>query len=329
MEKLVPSIVKELRDEILSRVKELLEQKHLYQSVRVDISGAKGIIDNIEKSGAVKRAKDIAHAGIVVGNRGGGTSPDVIVNQFIQQRRQEMFSTINVVLRAFWTFRTDACTQHKLAIGANKSDDVTEFVLPTIRVNCTQCDAVSPPHNSGFRGQTYEFPSISFSLKRNDQQTPYQTFLFPYQCQSCKKEALVFLVHRDGVKLTLAGRNHFESIVVPKTIPKPEREHYSDAVVAYNTGNILAGLFLLRTTIEQYMRRILSIIGKVSGDDLADQYSKLLDDEFPRRYPSLKVVYEEVSAKLHLAEKDTEQFEKSLKNIDRHFELLKHLPLKT
>lgn len=329
MERLVPSIVKVLRDDILSQVKELLEQKHLYQSVRVNTSAAKGLIDNIEKSDEVKRAKDSAHAGLVVGNRGFGTSPKLIVDQFIQQYRQEMFNTIKVILGAFWTFRTDACTQHKLAIGAKKSDDVTEFVLPTIRVNCAQCDAVSPPHNSGFRGQTDEFTSIPFSLKKNNQQTPYQTFLFPYQCQSCKKEALVFLVHRDGVKLTLAGRNHFESIVVPKTIPKLEREYYSDAVAAYNTGNILAGLFLLRTTIEQYMRRILDIKGKVSGDDLANQYSKLLDDEFPKRYPSLKVVYEELSAKLHLAEKDTEQFEKSLENIDRHFELLKHLPLKT
>ncbi|MHB8789479.1 MAG: hypothetical protein ACYDBT_06320 [Desulfobulbaceae bacterium] len=155
-----------------------------------------------------------------------------------------------------------------------------------------------------------------------------QTFIFPYHCQSCKKEPLVFLVHREGIKLTLTGRNHFETVQIPKTIPKEEAVYVSDAIAAYNTGNILAGLFLLRTSIEQYMRRLLATTGKKRGDELADEYARLLDDEFPKRYPSLKVIYDELSASIHAADSNASQFEKSHKDIEKHFELLKHLPLK-
>ena len=327
MKDLSSAIVTVLRDEIQCRIKELLEQKHLYQSVRIDVSGAQKIIDNIESSPQVAQEKERINGAALISV--GGAPPSQAVALFIQKYRKDMMDTMNSMLGAFWTFRTDACTQYPSQVPNAKNEDPTEFVLPTIRVTCIQCDAITPPHNSGFRGQTEEFKSISFFREKDGGRIPCQTLLFPYQCQSCKKEPLVFLVHRDGLRLTLAGRSHFEIVPVPKSIPKTEKEYYSDAVVAYNTGNVLAGLFLLRTLIEQYMRRVLGVTGKVSGDDLSDQYAKLLDDEFPQRYPSLKVIYDELSVKLHLAEKSADQFMKSREDIDRHFELLKHFPLKS
>jgi hypothetical protein len=327
MKDLNSAIVTVLRNEIQFRLKELLEQKHLYQSVRIDVSGAQKIIDNIESSPQVAQAKKRANAPAL--GSSGSAPRSMVVALSIQKYRNGMMDTMNAMLGAFWTFRTDACTQYPSQVTEAKNENPTEFVLPTIRVTCIQCDAITPPHNSGFRGQSEEFKSISFFREKNGERIPCQTLLFPYQCQSCKKEPLVFLVHRDGLKLTLAGRSHFEIVPVPKSIPKTEKEYYSDAVVAYNTGNVLAGLFLLRTLIEQYMRRVLSVTGKLSGDDLSDQYAKLLDDEFPQRHPSLKVIYEELSAKLHLAEKSADQFIKSREDIDRHFELLTHLPLKS
>ena len=89
----------------------------------------------------------------------------------------------------------------------------------------------------------------------------------------------------------------------------------------------MAGLFLLRTTVEQYMRRLLGVTGKKTGDELADDYARLLDCEFPKRYPSLKVIYNELSGSIHAADKNTMQFEKSKKDIEQHFELLRHFPL--
>lgn len=202
--------------------------------------------------------------------------------------------------------------------------------LNTIAIDCTHCDATRPPHNSGFKGQKVHFEDLCWEIKRKGKTVKCQTFMFPYQCQACKGEPLVFLVRREGMKLTLVGRNHFELPNVPKTIPKEETKFLGEATIAFNTGSPLAGLFLLRTTVEQYMRRVTGITEKLSGDDLADRYATLLADDFPKsRYPSLKSVYDELSACIHAADANEAQFLKSRADIEKHFDLLKHFPLAT
>lgn len=312
-----------LRSEILRCVKELLETKHLYQVVRIDIAPIKKMLDEEYNSPEVKNAEKLLGALNVL-----ASGPlDNIVEDAIKKYRQKIDNTVDVILDNFWSFSTDAYDHLVTASGGNVSKSITHFSLPTISVVCSQCDATLPAHNSGFRGLKQDIQTISWMVTKGDKQMPCQTFVFPYHCQSCKNEPLVFLVHREGGKLTITGRNHFETIQIPKTIPKEEVYYLSDAVAAHNTGNILAGLFLLRTTIEHYMRRLLASTGKKTGDELAEEYARLLDDEFPQKYPSLKVIYNELSACIHAADNNAQQFEKSRKDIERHFELLKHFPL--
>ena len=254
-------------------------------------------------------------------------TPTDIVDQRIKAIRQNMRDTSDFILGNFWFFSTDTCNELLKASGAELRTDPTDFVLPTISVLCEKCDNVLP-HNSGFRGQKEEFQTVSFNITKVEKQVPFQTFVFPYQCQGCKEEPLIFLVHREGIKLKLAGRNHFEKVQVPNTIPKQERGYFSDAIIAYNTGNVLAGLFLLRTTIEQYMRRILKVTVKIDGEKLAAKYATLLDPKFPQKYSTMKVIYEELSIVLHNADANSVQFDKSIQDIVGHFELLKHYPLK-
>ena len=167
-------------------------------------------------------------------------------------------------------------------------------------------------------------PGLSKFQKEND---IVQLFFFPYQCQSCRGEPLILVVRREGIKLQLVGRSQFEKIKVPRHIPKEENKYYSDAKIAYNTGRILAGLFYLRTMIEQYMRRVLDNYTRVTGEELAEQYAKLLDEEFPKRFKTLRKIYEELSAKIHDAQNDEGQFLQSLFDINTHFEQLKLIPL--
>jgi hypothetical protein len=74
-----------------------------------------------------------------------------------------------------------------------------------------------------------------------------QVFALSYLCQSCHKLPEVFLVRRSKGKLTLGGRSPMEQVAVPAEIPKDVKEYYSGAVVAYQSGQTLAGLFMLRT----------------------------------------------------------------------------------
>ncbi len=314
-----------LGDEIISCIKDLLETKHLYQSVYINGDIVQKLIDEAESSPAAELEKACLKAASVLPGKH-SFSPKSVFEQFLTRYKKEISDTKDFILGTFWTFSTDACSQPSIE-KSEIFNEVTHFMLPTISVPCTQCKAVKPAHNSGFREQKYDWPPISWKITRNNHEVPCQTFTFPYHCQACKKEPLVFLVHRVGSKLTLAGRNHFEDIHVPNFIPKDESKFYKDAMVAFNTGNILCGLFQLRTTIEQYMRRVTGIKNKISGEDLADDYSTLLDEEFPRKFPSLKTVYSELSKCIHAADNNAEQFQKSKGDMERHFELLKHFPI--
>ena len=247
----------------------------------------------------------------------------------LNRHRQDIRDSAQAILDNYWKFSTDTWIQRLITSKEKLSDCGTHFILPTISVPCSQCDAILPAHNSGFLGQEQEMQTVSWLIPKNGHTTICQTFVFPYHCQSCKGEPLIFLVHRTGTKLMLVGRNHFEEAQIPNTIPQQESKYFSDAIVAYNTGNILAGLFLLRTVVERHMRRILMVTEKKTGDELADDYACLLNEEFPKhRYPSLKVVYSELSVPLHAADDDAVQFVKSREDIEHHFDLLKHLPLK-
>ena len=308
-------VVHALKTEIEGRIKELLETKHLYQSVRVDDSVVAQSLAQIENDPNV--IKEIRES-----SRGSYDERATIVSN----HKQSMFLASRRILDEEWPFITEHCdTQVKPDLPGR----ATPFLLPTISVTCEKCDAVIPPHNSGFRGQKINSDAVTSVTEKSGERVLQQTFMFPYQCQACKGEPLVFLVRREGLKLTLVGRNHFEVPQVPKTIPKEETNYFGDAVVAFNTGSALAGLFLLRTTIEQYMRRVLDTREKLTGDVLADQYAQRLAADFPKeRYPSLKTIYDELSACLHAADANETQFVKARTDIEKHFALLEHFPLK-
>jgi hypothetical protein len=308
-----------IRSEIEEKIKMLLEVKHLYQSTMINVDPINKFIDEAEKSSEylfdMSRLKDMQS----LSHHAGRVNPQSKPEKYKKKFRDEA----NSILNEFWVFLSEY-TPDPQVMGFSNSINPCEFVLSSIQIPCANCDAFQPVHHAGYRGQTQRFEPVSMKITG----IPHQTFIFPYQCQACMGEPIIFMVHRKGLKLTLTGRSYFEKIHVSATIPKEESKFFQDAIAAYNTGNVLAGLFLLRTTIEQYMRRILSITDRKSGEDLSDEYSKLLPDDFPKdRCPSLKTIYEELSVPIHEAKKDEKQFEKSKGDIEKHFDLLRLVPL--
>ena len=156
-----------------------------------------------------------------------------------------------------------------------------------------------------------------------------QVFSFPFVCQSCKKQPVIYLVTRRGLKLTLSGRSEFPIVEIPKTIPEEESDHFRKAVVSEFAGHTLAGLLYLRVYIEQYLRRVTGAKGRKRGDELGDLYRPLLHEDFPKTFKPLATVYDELSEKLHDADPSHEQFQSSKTDIERHFRQLQLLPLKS
>jgi hypothetical protein len=148
----------------------------------------------------------------------------------------------------------------------------------------------------------------------------FQLFTFVYQCETCRSVPVSFLVARKGWKLTIAGRSPFEEVDVPKFIPKSERWLFSEAIVATQTGNTLAGLFYLRSFIEQFARRQTGIKGKQTGETILDKYQAMLPETQRDHMPSLRSWYEKLSAPIHAATPDDSLFQEARTAIEEHFD---------
>jgi hypothetical protein len=159
------------------------------------------------------------------------------------------------------------------------------FEAPTIKVFCEQCDrieafnAVSVQDFLGYGWHGSE-PYVA-------KDKVVQVFVASFLCQSCKAVPEVLLVRRHGMKLTLCGRVPMEHVAVPSVIPKAVQGYYSGAIVAHQSGQTLAGLFLLRTLIEQWVRKQVPASDKLTADEAVEKYMAGLPDEFPSRFREL------------------------------------------
>jgi hypothetical protein len=196
--------------------------------------------------------------------------------------------------------------------GAVRGQDVEriKFSCPPVRLLCPVCDDIEAANLTGGI-----FPSNTVSLGKPGE----QVFSFSLQCQRCKNSVIVLLVRRIGRKITLVGRSEFEEVKPPQYIPKAQRQFYSQAVIAFQSKQTLAALFLLRTLIEQHMRAATGN-SELRGDELCELYASKLDKDFNSRFPSLKVAYGKLSEALHRADPDEALFEAELKDMCLHFE---------
>jgi hypothetical protein len=169
--------------------------------------------------------------------------------------------------------------------------------------------------NNLFASSDQRFAARPFVSVKNE---VVQVFALSYRCQPCKGPPEVFLVRRHGMKLALAGRAPIEHTAVPGYIPKTVRHFYSGAVVAHQSGQTLAGLFLLRIVIEQFAYASTGVRNR--ADDALEAYMAALPGDFKNRFTSLKSLYEKLSADIHAAAGSAELFKESAKAIAEHFD---------
>jgi hypothetical protein len=110
--------------------------------------------------------------------------------------------------------------------------------VPDVKLFCHACDRTEAFNSISAEEFTGRGPERAALL--ND---TVQVFVLSFECQSCKGVPEVFLLRRQGAKLTLCGRAPIEFVEVPSTIPKAVQNFYSGAVIAHQSGQMLAGLF--------------------------------------------------------------------------------------
>jgi hypothetical protein len=209
-----------------------------------------------------------------------------------------------------------------LAKLAGQSTAGVPLILPHVSIFCKNCErreAFAPIWHSELISEIRT--SISSGLSKPIAlDEDFQIFSLVYQCQRCLGTPESFLVRREGWTLSLQGRSPMERVEVPSYIPRIESKFYRDAVIAFNSGKTLAGLFYLRTFIEQFGRRITGIAGKATGDEIFDVYYKTLSLKLADQMPSLREWYDKLSDPIHSAREDTALFESARVEIERHFD---------
>lgn len=310
-------IIIDFRLRVENAIKELLENKHLYQNVTVSTDDLKTPL----KQGSGR---------LLTWQSGNEKKPT------------ESYEWIDSELLTLPTALTDALTsvnwkygvetpETKAARSVYPSDLKNEPMcfLPRLSRSCAKCGEKTAQLPQYF-GELSPQPLTNLDFGKDDSGKKLQVLVVAYQCQVCRSEPNVFVIRRQGLKLSLVGRSVFEKISLPKYIPEPARHHYSEALVASTAGKYLPACLYLRLVIEHHMRASVNptkISQRPTGDELADEYSKVLHPEFPRSLHSLKSVYAKLSETIHEGREDFDTFVSALDSISKHFDQLRMLPL--
>lgn len=167
-------------------VKSLLETKHLYQSITLEYESLFDTIKEMEV--------EIT----------GGQSFEDIKTSFSESIQANWFAIDRIEPNSY------------IKSGAKVSPFC--FETPDVKLFCHKCDRIEAAN------------SVSSTEFLQSQSTPryfltsgqrVQVFVFSFLCQSCKSIPEVFLVRRQGLKLTHSGRSPIEHIDVPRVIPNP------------------------------------------------------------------------------------------------------------
>jgi hypothetical protein len=295
-------------------IKQLLQSKHLYQSQEVVLPPIDFVIEQSYKNYL---------AGIVSG-------PGRI------SKLPYLEETFNLGKKIYWTINENL---KGVSFGVNEEIlAIVDFTPPTVRLYCSHCDYLQPYNYLNGESIFKDFERESARKDFEAENTPRiiipgtkdktdeiekrreQVFLLVYQCQGCKGLPEVFLIRRNGMKFILSGRTPMEKVIVEPFIPKHQRGFYSDAIIAYNAGQILPGIFMLRTFLEQFVRSSSTTPQSTNIEALFDEYNATLPEDFKSRFPSLRKIYDNLSEDIHGAIGSAELFDKSKEEIDIHFD---------
>lgn len=279
---------KPFTESIVSAFKQLLNTKHLYQSVEIPFKESDELFPRLIFE--IRRQYYISN-------------PSIEKSKFNQ--------IYDLSTKVSWVIQNPYEKISKQVLNDMTPNAEFSILPPTIRSYCRVCKN-NEPYNF-VKG--YEMID---EFKEPDKRI--QVFALTYECQGCKEIPETFLISREKNKLTLSGRSPIEQVKVPKYLPKEQAKYVSDAIVAYNSGQTLAGLFQLRVFIEQYVRSKSSDQETKNIEGLFTEYASTLPIEFKGKFPSLQSVYDSLSQDIHLANPNIESYEKAIKDIERHFD---------
>jgi hypothetical protein len=297
--------VRQINLAIESAFKMLLEEKHLYQSVSIDLGEA-------ARSTASRLAS-------VRGEDAGG-----------YESENENAASLAHALVQFSESRwiCSQSTEYRVMYRRDSYAKAWPFTIPMARLFCQTCRRREPFNVVKADDYLYEGlekpPTTSIDeLALLPSRPTDQAFVVSLLCQGCQKIPEVLLIRRFAAKnrLVLSGRTPIAAVELPAYIKGPEEQFYEGAIVAFQTGRTLAAAFYLRTFIEQFARRVSALEGRLAGDEIMEAYASKIPQELRSVMPSLRDWYAKLSEDIHAARGDKSLFTAALDGINRHFDM--------
>jgi hypothetical protein len=210
------------------QLKTLLEEKHLYQTVAIDVVAI--------------AAQTIDRA-----------YPD---------RRERLTQVFEAYISPSWNLdrpsRPDVPPIGPLPSGAH----VPLVSFPTIKLFCEGCDRTEP-----YKVLTAVEATEAASPSKGKGTLQVFVVGYECQ-STCTSAPEYVMIRREGVKLSLVGRTPMAHVEVPSSVPKSHRKFLVDAFRARNAGQVLPALFMLRTFVEQFASSQVNVPGLRADDIL-------------------------------------------------------------
>jgi len=107
---------------------------------------------------------------------------------------------------------------------------------------------------------------------------------------------------------------HPDSEAIPEELVKS----FSDSVVAYNSGAVLASIVLLRSFVAKFARFSINAHNGLKTNDALVKYEESLPASIRQMYPSLRKIYNNLGSAVYTADADENLFEISKSEILNH-----------
>jgi hypothetical protein len=206
-------------------------------------------------------------------------------------------------------------------LEANHTFTAPELIPGNARIYCNTCKASEAFRPVFLRDVLNHIAEAELKQELAESpRNRLQHFAITYLCQRCKISQTVFLIKADAKGLKIVGRAPIEGVEAPALIPPDSKGYYREALLAFQTGRTLAAIFFLRVLVEQYLKSVVPPKAGDKVSDIANAYAATIPENIRSHMPSLASIYSRLSVAIHAAEADANIFEGCRNEVLEHFD---------
>lgn len=299
--------------------RDLIENRYLYQKVRLDLRAMETAVTSAVETAAARRA---GHT---------GSEPVPPVEPATPARLKALAAEIE---RRPWQLMTRHLSDDRGAseirrharagtqpLGTPVDKMNILFYLPSVQLRCpNRCRG-----NTTFIALGSSAGFIFDSPYPREVGTEIEQIYTPiYRCEMCRETLYTLLVRRQGPRLHLCGFAPRREPFVAPDAPPGVAHILAEAEQAVAEGDVFAGFYHLRTMIEHHLKARLGIAieQQIRGDELVAKHYATLAKEVGSVLPSLATAWERLSQCLHTRSGDADVYRAQRDAVCKHFQVL-------